>query len=105
MMGVPMADQSDLAGDLLRGGKQIARVLYNDDSPEAVRRLYHEQRLWPVFQLDENGVLYASRSRLLAYIAGKSAEAEAKAEAHRLAGTKPTPISKPPKPRRRRRAA
>ena len=98
-----MADQSDLAGDLLRGGKEIALVLYGDDSEEAVRRLYHEQDRWPVFQLDRNGVLFALKSRLLAFIANKSAEAEARI----LAAAKPAPMPKPPKsgsPRRRRAA-
>jgi hypothetical protein len=101
-----MADQSDLAGDLLRGGKEIALVLYGDDSEEAVRRLYHEQDRWPVFQLDRNGVLFALKSRLLAFIANKSAEAEARI----LAAAKPAPMPKPPKSgsplrARRRRAA
>jgi len=95
-----MADPSDLAGDLLRGGRQIALVLYGDDGPEAVRRLYHEQKLWPVFQLDDCGVLYALKSRLLAFIANKSAEAEARI----LAATKTAPVPKPPKHRRRARA-
>jgi len=99
-----MADQSDLAGDLLRGGREIALVLYGDDSPEAVRRLYHEQDQWPVFQLDDNGMLFALKSRLLAFIANKSAEVEARL----FAAAKSAPMPKPPKPlkaRRRRRAA
>jgi hypothetical protein len=95
-----MADQSDLAGELLRGGREIALVLYGDDSPEAVRRLYHEQDQWPVFQLDDNGMLFALKSRLLAFLTNKSAEAEARI----LAAAKPAPMPKPPKPRRRRAA-
>jgi|SRR6516164_10764638 hypothetical protein len=100
-----MADQSDLAGDLLRGGKQIALVLYGNDSPEAVRRLYHEQHLWPVFQLDDCGVLYALKSRLLAFVASKSSEAEARILAAAKPAKPPKPAPMPLRARRRRRAA
>jgi hypothetical protein len=61
-----MIDRIGLGGDLLRGAREIALVLYNDDSPKAVRRFYHEASRWPVFQLDENGLFYALKSRLLA---------------------------------------
>jgi hypothetical protein len=91
-----MSDQFDLADDLLRGGKVIAKEIYGKDDRKHIRRLYHEQDSWPVFQLDDTGVLYALRSRLRAHLEAKSAEKEARIAA--AAKTTPAP------PRRRRRA-
>jgi hypothetical protein len=96
-----MADRSDLAGDLLRGGREIALAIYGSSNKAAVRRLYHEQDRWPVFTLDESGVLYALRSRLQAHLEAQSAEKEARI----LAAAKAAPAVKGatrPVPRRRR---
>ena len=94
-----MAD-SDLASDLLRGAKNIALELYGSDDPAAQRRVYHEQDRWPIFQLDESGVLYALKSRLRAHLEAKSIEKES-----RIAAAASTSDLKASKPRRRRRTA
>jgi aspartate oxidase len=94
-----MSDQRDLAGDLLRGAKVIAMEIYGANDEKAVRRLYHEQANWPVFQLDDAGVLYALRSRLRAHLEAKSAEKEARI----AAASKTTGKTAPTAPRRRRR--
>jgi hypothetical protein len=96
-----MSDQRDLAGDLLRGAKVIAMEIYGANDEKAVRRLYHEQANWPVFQLDDAGVLYALRSRLRAHLEAKSAEKEARIAA---AASKITGKTTPVPPRRRRRS-
>jgi hypothetical protein len=90
-----MADQSGLASDLLRGAKSIG----SDDSA-AQRRVYHEQDRWPIFQLDETGVLYALRSRLRAHLEAKSIEKES-----RIAVAAKTSDVKATKPKRRRRTS
>src|SRR5262245_12403584 len=72
-----MADQADLAGDLLRGAKAIGQELYGKSDRKTVRKVYHEQSKWPIFKLDDSGVLYALRSRLRAHLEAKSAEKEA----------------------------
>jgi hypothetical protein len=90
-----MSDQLDLADDLLRGGKNLAKEIYGKDDPKHVRKIYHEQDKWPIFQLDDSGVLYALRSRLRAHLEAKSAEKEARIAA--AAAGKTTPA--PPRPR------
>jgi hypothetical protein len=91
-----MLDQPDLADDLLRGAKAIAAVIYGTDDDAAIRRLYHEQERWPVFRLDENGVLYALRSRIKAHLLAKSAEKEA-----RMAAATKSPALNTVRPKRR----
>jgi hypothetical protein len=93
-----MSDQLDLADDLLRGGKVIAKEIYGEDDRKAVRRLYHEQAKWPIFQLDDTGFLYALRSRLRAHLEAKSTEKEA----YIAAGAGKT-TAQPPRRRRRPR--
>jgi hypothetical protein len=68
---------SSMESDLLRGAGAIAIVLYGEDTPSTRRRLYHEQNNWPLFRLANDGVLYALKSRLHAFLAAKSAEREA----------------------------
>ena len=63
--------------DLLRGAGAIAIELYGVDTPGNRRRLYHEQDRWPLFRLESDGVFYALRSRLRAFVEAKSAEREA----------------------------
>jgi len=102
IVGASMADQSDLADDLLRGGSEIALVVYGKKDKATVRRLYHEQDRWPIFKLDGNGPFYALRSRIKAHLAAKSAEKEAQI----LAAAQAAPAGKvaKAKPRRRRPA-
>jgi hypothetical protein len=69
---------ANLSSDLLRGAAQIAAEIYGDSGRKAQRRLYHEQDRWPVFRLDDTGVLYALRSRLRAHLEMKSIEVEAR---------------------------
>src|SRR5262245_50516400 len=97
-----MADQSDLAADLLHGGREIALAIYGSADRATLRRLYHEQDRWPIFKLDNSGVLYALRSRIQAHLAAKSAEKEAQI----LAAAQAAPARKAAKakPRRRRPA-
>ena len=73
-----MADQSDLASDLLHGGSEIALVIYGKNDKATVRRLYHEQNRWPIFKLGDSGVCYALRSKIQAHLEAKSAEKETK---------------------------
>ena len=73
-----MADQSDLASDLLHGGSEIALVIYGKNDKATVRRLYHEQNRWPIFKLGDSGVFYALRSKIQAHLEAKSAEKETK---------------------------
>ena len=96
-----MSDQLDLSDDLLRGAKVIAKEIYGEDDRKAIRRLYHEQDKWPIFQLDDSGVLYALRSRLRAHLEAKSAEKEARIAAANKTTGKTTPA--PPRSRRRTR--
>ena len=96
-----MPDQYDLADDLLRGGEAIAEEIYGKAADAkkqraAKRRLYNEWDRWPVW--NENGTLFALRSRLRAHAAAKSGEAEARLSV--AAATKKTKV-----PRRRKRAA
>jgi hypothetical protein len=99
-----MSDQLDLATDLLRGGRVIAKEIYGKDDPKHIRRLYHEQGNWPVFQLDDSGVLYALKSRLRAHLQAKSAEKEARiAAAAEEAAKNATKTIVPPRRRRRPR--
>jgi hypothetical protein len=83
----------------LRGAEALALEIYGNNEPATVRRIYHEQDRWPIFKLDETGVLYGLRSRIRAHLAAKSAEKEARIAA--AAASKP---SVRPKPRRRRRS-
>jgi hypothetical protein len=92
-----MSDQLDLADDLLRGAREIAKEIYGEDDRKAVRRLYHEQDRWPIFQHDDNGALYALRSRIRAHLHAMSAAKEAAIAVASVAKTTPAP------PRRRRR--
>ena len=97
-----MSDQPDLAvvhGDLLRGAKEICLEIYGVDDEPTIRRLYHEQARWPVFKLDDSGVLYALRSRIRAHLLAKSMEKEAIIAA---AAKSPTPNAVPSKRRRRK---
>jgi hypothetical protein len=99
-----MADRSDLAADLLTGGKEICTDIYGDAEKSTLRRFYYEvaQGRWPVFRLDNDShsVLYALRSKLREHIETKTAERRARL----LAAKKAASVSKPPKARRRRRA-
>jgi hypothetical protein len=70
-------ETSSTAPDLLRGAGQICIELYGEDTPSNRRRLYHEQDRWPLFRLEDDGVFYALRSRLRAFVEAKSAEREA----------------------------
>jgi hypothetical protein len=69
--------QPEAQPDLLRGAGEIAIELYGADTPANRRRLYHEQDRWPLFRLENDGVFYALRSRLRAFVAAKSAAREA----------------------------
>jgi hypothetical protein len=96
---VRLHDPSDgVNADLLRGAKAIALEIYGDDGPAAVRRLYHEQNRWPIFRLEDDGVFYALRSRLRAYLLARSSEKEAQIDAAAQAEVKADRL----KPRRRR---
>jgi hypothetical protein len=95
-----MSDQLDLADDLLRGAREIAKELYGEDDRKAVRRLYHEQDRWPIFQHDDNGALYALRSRIKAHLHAMSAAKEAAI----AVAAKTTGKTTSAPPRRRRRA-
>jgi hypothetical protein len=76
-MGGAAPDIPEAQPDLLRGAGAIAIELYGADTPANRRRLYHEQDRWPLFRLDSDGVFYALRSRLRAFVEAKSAEREA----------------------------
>ena len=97
-----MSDQRDLAADLVRGGKVLAKEIYGHDDPKHIRKLYHEQDRFPIFQLDDSGVLYALRSRLRAHLEAKSAEKEGRIAA--AAKTTGKTIPAPPHRRRRTRS-
>jgi hypothetical protein len=73
----PPAETPLVVPDLLRGAGQICIELYGADTPANRRRLYHEQDRWPLFRLESDGVFYALRSRLRAFVEAKSAEREA----------------------------
>jgi hypothetical protein len=83
----------------LRGGRPIARIIYNDDSRTAVRRLYNEMDRLPVFQLTPRGPLYAFESRLLKHLEMLSSakEQEIAEAAMRAAAAPPAAQLKPPK--------
>lgn|SRR5262245_58561591 len=102
LWGLPMADRPDLAADLLRGGEEIARVIFGANDKATVRRLYNEQDRWPVFQLAKNGVLYALRSKIQAHLETKSAEKEARILATAKAAAAVKAAKTKAKPRRRR---
>src|SRR5262245_46615856 len=100
-----MADQSDLAADLLTGGGNICVEVYGNKDKATLRRFYYEVSCgrWPVFRLDNDthGVFYALRSQIRAHLEAKRAEHAAKV----LAAKKAAAAQKTarPKPRRRRR--
>jgi hypothetical protein len=73
----PETPTEPTASDLLRGAGAIVTELYGADTPANRRRLYHEQDGWPLFRLEDDGVFYALRSRLRAFVEAKSAEREA----------------------------
>jgi hypothetical protein len=73
----PTAETPTTTPDLLRGAGQICIELYGADTPANRRRLYHEAPRWPLFRLEDDGVFYALRSRLRAFVEAKSAEREA----------------------------
>jgi hypothetical protein len=76
--GIPEAQpEAEAQPDLLRGAGEIVTELYGADTPVNRRRLYHEQDRWPLFRLESDGVFYALRSRLRAFVEAKSAEREA----------------------------
>jgi hypothetical protein len=60
-------DVDALDGDLLRGGKRIAKFNYGSDKKEDVKRLYAEAHRLPVFQDVPGGPLLAFKSRLRKY--------------------------------------
>jgi hypothetical protein len=98
-----MSDQTGLADDLLRGAAAIAQEIFGKKTDAAKRKVYHlrPQLGGTVFQLDDNGMLLAFRSRLRAHL-----EARAVAEEQRVAATEAAKaVVAPSKPRRRRRAA
>ena len=74
---IPETPTEPTASDLLRGAGAIVTELYGSDTPANRRRLYHEQDRWPLFRLEDDGVFYALRSRLRAFVEAKSAEREA----------------------------
>jgi hypothetical protein len=99
-----MSDPTDPAKDLLRGAKAIALAIYGKDDKATVRRIYHdhEKSRWPIFRLDDTGMLFALRSRITAHTRNQSLAMEAQL----LAGkARDTYRPKPAKPRRRRRSA
>jgi hypothetical protein len=98
----PSALSASVGQDLLRGAGEICVELYGADTKENRRRLYHEQKRWPLFRLEDDGVLYALRSRLRAHVAAKSAIREAQITAAALAEAD---VPKQSKPHRRRQRA
>jgi hypothetical protein len=100
-----LADRPNLAADLLRGAGEIALVIYGSDDKATRRRLYHEQDKWPVFQLSENGILFALRSRIQALVEAKSAAKEAQILAATKAALAPKAVKAKPRPRRRARSS
>jgi hypothetical protein len=96
----PSIEHVGINQDLLRGAGEIVTELYGADTPANRRRLYHEQNRWPLFRLEDDGVLYALRSRLRSFIAAKANEREAQiAAAHAFSETE---IPQQPKRRHRR---
>jgi hypothetical protein len=95
----PMTDQFDLAGDLLRGAAAIAQEIFGTSSRKAQRKVYHLQSQLPVFQLDEDGTLYAFRSRLRDHFEARSLEKEQRIAAAAI--VKPAVKTTPFRPRRR----
>jgi hypothetical protein len=92
-----MSDPTDPAKDLLRGAKAIALAIYGKDDKATVRRVYYEAPRWPIFRLDDSGVLFALRSRIAAHARNQSLALESRL----VAGQRPMPV----KSRRRRRSA
>jgi hypothetical protein len=74
------ADDTDdvdaLDGDLLRGGKRIAKFNYGSDKKEDVKRLYAEAHRLPVFQDVPGGPLLAFKSKLREHYKALSAAKE-----------------------------
>jgi hypothetical protein len=97
-----MTDQLDLADDLLRGAAAIAQEIFGTSSRKAQRKVYHLQSQLPVFQLDEDGTLYALRSRLQDHFKARSFEKEQRIAA--AAVVKPVVKTAPLKPPQRRRS-
>jgi hypothetical protein len=99
-----MAGSSNLAADLLRGGREIAQEIYGNADPSMLRRFYYEvsRGVWPVFRHDENGTMYALRSAIKNRVEAMSAAQEVKLLT--AAKTVPTQKVAPPKSRRGRRA-
>jgi hypothetical protein len=98
-----MSDQSGLADDLLRGAAAIAQEMFGKRTRAAQRKVYHlrPQLGGTVFQLDDNGMLLAFRSRLRAQLERRAQEEEQRVAALEAAKAVVTPS----KSRRRRRAA
>jgi hypothetical protein len=97
-----MSDPDDPAADLLRGAKEIALAIYGKEDKATIRRIYYEAPRWPIFRLDDTGVLFALRSRIAAHMRNQSLALEAQL----LAGKgRDTQRPKPAKPRKRRSAA
>jgi hypothetical protein len=71
-----MSNQTDLADDLLIGAAAIALEIFGNDDRTNQRRVHHLRHRLPVFQLTEDGMLYAFRSRLRAHLEAKSLERE-----------------------------
>ena len=63
-------------GDLLRGGKAIAKFNYGSDEKADVKRLYAEAPRLPVFQAVPNGPLLAFKSKLREHYLALSAAKE-----------------------------
>jgi hypothetical protein len=97
-----MSDPIDPAADLLRGAKEIALAIYGKDDQATVRRVYYEQDRWPIFRLDDTGVLFALRSRIAAHTRNQSLALESRLVAGKVRDSqRPMPV----KSRRRRRSA
>src|SRR5262245_15763703 len=98
-----MSDHTGLVGDLLRGAADIAQEMFGSRDRSAQRKVYHLRAQLPVFQLEEDGLLYAFRSRLRSFLEAQSAVKEQHIAA--VATAKPLAVKSLPsksKPRRRR---
>jgi len=98
-----MSDQSGLADDLLRGAAAIAQEMFGKRTRSAQRKVYHlrPQLGGAVFQLDENGMLFAFRSRLREHLKRRAQEEEERIAA--LEAVKSIAESTPARSKARRR--
>jgi hypothetical protein len=95
-----MSNGPSLADELLHGAAAIAQEMFGNADRNHQRKVYHMRPKLggAVFQLDENGMLIAFRSRLRAELERRAAQEEQRMAAAAI--IKPTHKS----PRRRARA-